>query len=368
MPRLFHPEDFLVGPVPENLPENPVIYAEAPSNIALIKYWGKQKNGVQLPMNPSVSLTLSRSKTLSTARLKRRNEKKGSTLIFKLDGERKSSFEPKILTFLERIRPYAPFVNAYDWEIESRNTFPHGSGIASSASGFAALAKIVMDLEEQIYGTYKPGYRTAKTSFLARLGSGSAARSVAAPAMLWGKHPEVAESSDYYAIPLPFALHPAFEDIRDTIILFERGEKSVSSTQGHRLLENHPFKNQRISQAFNNMTAMLHALQTGDWDHFGRLTEAEALMLHALMMTSEPYFILMKPQTLGFIQDLWQWRKSFENSHGEKPPVYFTLDAGANVHLLYSGPWEERVMEWLGQTVPEIIREGLYIADRMARK
>jgi len=370
MSDIFHPEDFIIRQyaIPPGL-HTLKLSAEAPSNIALVKYWGKKAEAEQIPMNPSVSFTLSRSKTTTQASLNlKKHPEKAPHLTFYLDGEHKPSFETKIRTFLERIRPYAPFVWDYDWVWHSHNTFPHGSGIASSASGFAALAGLIMQLEEKIFGIRNNAFRRAKTSFLARLGSGSAARSVAAPAMIWGRYAGVKTATDWYAVPLPFALHPDFEDVRDTIILFEQGQKAVSSTQGHRLIHNHPFKHERIQQAHRHMDGLLEALRTGDWDTFGRITEAEALMLHALMMTSEPYYILMRPETLGFIQSLWNWRLIWEEQQHERPPVYFSLDAGANVHLLYPGHWHTRVMEWLHATVPDIMSHNAYIADSVAKE
>lgn len=352
--------DFRIDRAPWHNGEAYSLETSAPSNIALIKYWGKQEGQLQRPLNPSLSLTLDKSRTFTSARL-RPSDTPGRDIRFRfyLDDRHQPDFEPKIARFFERIKPYAPYIEAFEWEIRSRNTFPHGSGIASSASGFAALAKLVMQLEEALLGPLEEDYKLAKTSFLARLGSGSAARSVAAPAMIWGRHPLVQGSTDEYAIRLPFALPEAFGRLRDTILLVDSGQKAVSSTEGHRLLENHPYREARIRQANEHFALLLEALRQGDWNTLGRITEAEALSLHGLMMTSSPYYILMKPLTLEIIQKLWEWRGQ------NNLPVYFTLDAGANVHLIYPDEVAGSVREWLEKNFTRLIQNNAFIDDKI---
>ncbi len=304
------------------------ITEEAPSNIALVKYWGKY--GLQRPMNPSISFTLSQSKTITKAILTPLGKPANKVSFqFYLDNRHQPAFEPKIARFFDLIHRYTPFVFQYDWQIYSHNTFPHSSGIASSASGFAALAKLIMNLEKQINPYQNALYYLQKTSFLARLGSGSAARSISGPVMLWGEHPQIAGTSDLYATLPDFDLHPVFQNFKDSIVLVETGQKKVSSTAGHALMDQHPFKNIRIQQAFDNVIKMNQILKTGDISHFIDIVEAEALGLHAMMMTSRPNYILMQPGTLQIIHSLRQIRKE------HNIPVCFTLDAGANVHVLY---------------------------------
>ena len=122
----------------------------APSNIALVKYWGKKE--FQIPCNPSVSLTLNRCRTTTSVRFKRYTDNLNRvTFGIKYDGNPAPSFEPKVKTFIDRILPYAPYLNKYHLQIDTVNSFPHSSGIASSASAMAALAASIMDLEKQIY-------------------------------------------------------------------------------------------------------------------------------------------------------------------------------------------------------------------------
>ena len=325
---VFHEQDFVLVSAQELFPEQIEISTSAPSNIALVKYWGK--HGLQLPMNPSISFTLNKSKTNTTARLTALNKQTGKVLFkFYLDDKHQPDFEPKIATFFKKIQKFVPFITTFQWEIFSKNSFPHSSGIASSASGFAALAKIIIELEKQLFSKQTDEYYSKKVSFLARLGSGSAARSTAHPVMIWGQHPKINNSSDLYAVLPDFELHPIFKNFRDSIVLVEKGQKKVSSTAGHNLMTNHPFNNIRKQQAFDHTLQMTKFLKTGDLENFIKLTEAEALNLHALMMTSDPNYILMQPDTLKIIHLIRNIR------HNSGLPVCFTLDAGANVHVLY---------------------------------
>src|SRR5690606_11997462 len=104
----------------------------------------------------------------------------------------------------------------------------------------------------------------------------------------WGKHPKIANSSDEYAIPLTENIHPIYHTFQDTILLIHKGVKTVSSTVGHQLMNNHSFAKQRIDEAQNNMSKILNIFKTDDVFAFGKLVEQEALMLHAMMMTSNP--------------------------------------------------------------------------------
>src|SRR5690606_15288203 len=145
--------------------------------------------------------------------------------------EEETSFRPKVQSFFERILPYMPFLKDFHFRIETSNSFPHSSGIASSASGMAALALCLCEAERRWAETEEQDF-LRKASFLARLGSGSAARSIGGPLVLWGEHPSLPGSSDLYALDNPFDLHPEFHGLRDTVLLVEAGRKAVSSSQG----------------------------------------------------------------------------------------------------------------------------------------
>jgi len=299
---------------------------QAPSNIALIKYWGKK--APQIPLNASLSFTLSNAITQTEVRfLPLKTPTKTVTFSIRFEGEEKPEFRPKLEGFFTQILPYQPFLIHYQIDITSQNTFPHSSGIASSASSMAALAACLVDFEAQL-SAMSVEDKLSKISFLARLGSGSASRSVQGPMMAWGKHNALATSADEWAIPVT-DIHPLFTDFCDTILLIDKGQKQVSSTLGHKLMHKHSYAAQRFEQANAHLTEVLPILRSGDLDGFIPIVEKEALHLHAMMMTSDPYFILMKPNTLQVIECIWAYRKS------TGVPVCFTLDAGANVHVLY---------------------------------
>jgi diphosphomevalonate decarboxylase len=323
---------------------------EAPSNIALVKYWGK--HGVQLPANPSISFTLSQSKTITTVDATKGDH--GFTI--KYEGVEKPDFEPKIKAYFQRIKDYCSWVTQYHFNIDTMNTFPHSSGIASSASSMAALSSCIMDMESQLTNA---SIDHDKTSFLARLGSGSACRSIKGETVVWGSHADFPGSNDYCGYDASAILHESFKDYQDIILLVDKGKKEVSSTVGHDLMNGHPFAPARFDQAHSNLTIIKEALSKGDFPTFIKIVESEALTLHAMMMTSHPYFILMKPHTLSIIEEIWEFRKQTEI------PVCFTLDAGANVHLLFPAAHKDRVTELVNSKLAQYCDNSSYICDNI---
>ncbi|MDM9631427.1 diphosphomevalonate/mevalonate 3,5-bisphosphate decarboxylase family protein [Robiginitalea aurantiaca] len=350
-------KDFIPGPSGD-LPDAGTFSWKAPSNIALVKYWGKLAG--QIPTNPSVSFTLDTSATRTTLICEKTMDP-GEFPHFSiyLDGAPAPHFSEKIRTFFERILPYQPFLSEYAFEIRTENTFPHSSGIASSASGMAALSLCLMDLELKIYPDMSTEFFHHKASFLARLGSGSAARSIKGGVVQWGEHDAVPGSSNLYGISYPFEVHPVFESFQDTILLVDKGKKEVSSTVGHALMQGHPFAKSRFDQARKHIDQLRPVFREGDLNAFMALVESEALSLHAMMMSSNPYFILMKPGTLEIIERIWEYRR--RTGHA----VCFTLDAGANVHLLYPGENKETIQAFLKEELVSFCQDGHYLLDRV---
>ena len=358
---------------------------KTPSNIALVKYWGKKEH--QIPENTSISFTLDACFTITTLdyKLKKRHaeldsasfdenlkrvqvdesqkETPSNDFNFEIyfEGAKKDDFKPKIEQFFKRIELYVPFLKEYDFKIESRNSFPHSSGIASSASGMSALALCVMSLEKEIDQTITEEYFNKKASFLARLGSGSASRSIEGELIVWGAHHEIKGSSNLYGVKFPFEVHENFKNYHDTILLVDEGEKQVSSTVGHQLMCNHPFANERFKQATTNISKISEVFQNGDLKRFIAIVESEALSLHAMMMTSSPYFILMKPNTLKIIHKIWNFRAKTNSN------ICFTLDAGANVHVLFPENEKEVVNNFITSELIQFCCKNLYICDRIGQ-
>ena len=349
-------QDFIPQTYTETI-ENGAVTWESPSNIALIKYWGKKKD--QIPENPSISFTLNNCKTITTLTFSRKQNTSDFEFDIFLDGDKKEEFKPKIETFFKRVDIYLPFIKSYYFKIETSNTFPHSSGIASSASGMSALALCLMSLEKKLCPKMKQEYFNQKASFLARLGSGSACRSIEGDLILWGKTDAFIGSSDLFAIKYPYKVHENFKNYQDTILLVDKGEKQVSSTVGHNLMHNHPFASQRFKQAHDNLSKLNSILESGNLDEFITLIESEALTLHAMMMTSMPYFILMKPNTLKIINKIWDYRSQ------TKMHIGFTLDAGANVHVLYPKHEANEILEFIKNELVAYCQQGHYICDEI---
>ncbi len=329
----------------------------APSNIALVKYWGKKDN--QIPANPSVSFTLNTCKTITKLAFAKKINTGNFSFDLLFEGKPKEEFKPKIQKFLERIEIYMPFLKDYHFTIDTENTFPHSSGIASSASGMAALAMNLMSVEKALNPAMTDDYFYQKASLLARLGSGSACRSVKGSVVVWGNQANIEGSSDLFGVEYPYAIHDNFKEFQDTILLVDKGEKQVSSTVGHDLMHNHPFAERRFAQAHENLDTLIPIFESGNLEEFIKVVESEALTLHAMMMTSMPYFILMKPNTLQIINAIWKFRNE------TKTPVCFTLDAGANVHVLYPKSSQEKVLQFIKDELVGYCQNGQYICDEI---
>lgn len=336
---------------------NQLVSASCPSNIALIKYWGKYDN--QIPANPSISYTLNHCRTNTTMDFFAGEDFSVQTF---LAGNEEKKFAEKIEKYFKNIEPYLPWILKGRYVIKTENTFPHSSGIASSASGFGAIAKCLMNLD-QLFSTdnHEPSTINQKASFLARLGSGSACRSLYEGLVVWGKTEEVMGSSDLFAVQYPNTeIHPIFKNFNDWVLLIHEGQKSVSSTVGHGLMNTNPYAERRFQEAHENFTKLKTILATGDMEGFIKLVEHEALTLHAMMMMSDPAFILMKTGTLEVINKIWDFRRITGLS------LFFTLDAGANVHLLFPNDIDnERITDFIKTELIPLTQKGGVVKDVM---
>ncbi|WP_418637989.1 diphosphomevalonate/mevalonate 3,5-bisphosphate decarboxylase family protein [Winogradskyella sp.] len=353
-------QDFILKSYNSNIGKGSVKWA-SPSNIALVKYWGKKAH--QIPENPSISFTLSDCKTI-TEMTYTKKDNQGFSFDIYFEGEKNEAFKPKIQTFFERIEIYMPFLKDYHFKIETSNTFPHSSGIASSASGMSAIALCLMSIEKELSVPESDNvefqdYFNQKASFLARLGSGSACRSIEGELVVWGKNESIVGSSDLYGVKFEGDVHANFKNYQDTILLVDKGEKQVSSTVGHQLMYGHPFATKRFSQAHDNLAKLKTILASGDLNAFIKIVESEALTLHAMMMTSMPYFILMKPNTLEIINKIWAFREKTDSK------ICFTLDAGANVHVLYPEKEKDDVLQFIKNELANYCQNGHYICDQI---
>ncbi|MEO5907056.1 MAG: diphosphomevalonate decarboxylase [Saprospiraceae bacterium] len=329
----------------------------SPSNIALIKYWGK--HGIQLPHNPSLSFTLSECHTNMHMQVMPNASSPG--LDLKYDGKDAPAFRPKMKAFFDRLADHLPWLASSAVLIDSVNTFPHGAGIASSASAMSAAALCLADIDDQLNGrvTSLSNEWIKRVSRFARLGSGSACRSVFPIASIWGKTANVEESTDEHAISWSEQVSPLYHDYRDTILIVSSGEKSVSSSAGHELMNSLPYAQTRYAEAKNNIQSLIEIMRTEDRvEEFISICESEALQLHALMMSGKNPYVLIEPNTISIIKEVWQYRKE------TNIPVCFTLDAGPNVHLLCPASFIVPVQDWVNTTLVQYCAGGVYIPDR----
>ncbi|MBK9270754.1 MAG: diphosphomevalonate decarboxylase [Saprospiraceae bacterium] len=332
--------------------ENQIIW-RSPSNIAIVKYWGKFPQ--QIPMNPSLSFTLDRCYT--ETELSYRTNGSGAIDFF-YEGKLNEAFGNRIKKYIGSLG--LGFLDHLDLEIQSRNTFPHSAGIASSASAMSALALCLCSLENILFDLHQNecDFKT-RSSFLARMGSGSACRSIYPKASLWGSVPSIPFSSDSYGIDWSGELAPSFQTVNDWIFIVSAEVKSVSSSHGHQLMERHVYRSNRIIQANENLIRLVKSLKEGDWTSFIEICEEEALSLHGLMMSSRPSYLLLQPESIRMIQSIRQFRND------SKIPLAFTIDAGPNIHLLFDPVYESQVIEFIEREWPAYINNDLILKDKM---
>lgn len=302
--------------------------AIAHPNIAFIKYWGNRDNDLRLPMNGSISMNL---ENLST-RTRVIFDSSFPTDIFDLNGKRQAGLSldrvVKHLNFIRGLRGVA--VHAH---ISSENNFPTGAGIASSASAFAALtlaavASLGLEIPE------------ANLSRLARRGSGSACRSIPAGFTEWRKG-----RSDVDSFAVTVAA-PDYWQLADCIAIVEEDQKKVSSTAGHATAGSSPLQAARVADCDRRLDLCRNAIQKKDFLPLAEIIELDSNMMHAVMMTSSPPLFYWLPATLEIMSAVQAWRKT-------GIPAAYTLDAGANVHVICEADKAEVVSRRLS-TIPGV--------------
>lgn len=327
---------------------------QAPSNIALVKYWGK--HGRQLPNNPSLSISMQGA--LTTTRMDA-TQKSTSGISAELwfEGEPNSPFTKRITNYLESITDLLPFVTEYHFAFHSSNTFPHSTGIASSASSMAALALCLADMEREILGNSNDFRERA--SELARLASGSASRSIFGGWSIWGSDPLIPGSSDQFAIPYTLTEESLFRQPGIAILIVSSKKKSLSSSMGHQLMDAHPFAAARYSQAREHLKRLTQSMQEENFNAFAEIVETEALTLHSLLMTSSQEGMLIKPNSLRIIEEV----RAFRQTTGTQ--VCFTLDAGPNILLIYPDTARNAVIPFIESRLVPLCEEGRWLDDRL---
>jgi diphosphomevalonate decarboxylase len=283
--------------------------AAAHPNIAFIKYWGNQDHDLRIPANGSLSMNLAGLETQTTVSF----DSDLDTDLLVINGE--DSGEQALIrvsALLNRIRELGNITTRA--RVISENNFPTGTGIASSASAFAALTlaaatALGLCLEER------------ELSQLARTGSGSASRSIPGGFVEWYAG-EDHESS--YAETIAPTGH---WDLVDFIVLISKEHKKTGSSQGHPLADTSPLQKTRVADAKRRLKICRTALLSRDFDAFAEIVEQDSNLMHSVMMTSNPPLYYWQAGTMQIINAVQRWR-------GEGIPVCFTIDAGPNLHLI----------------------------------
>lgn len=304
--------------------------AVAHSNLAFVKYWGKIDAELNLPLNSSISMTLSNAKTTTTVRF---DEALPHDKIIVAGEEQDPTgrFAQRISQHLDRIRTLAN--QQAHAEILTENTFPVSAGFASSASGLAALS---------LAGSAALGLNLSERdlTILARRGSGSASRSIPAGFVEWYA---ASTSEDSFAEQIAA---PEHWDIRDVAVIVSSEEKAISSSLGHKLAQESPFWQSRQPLLPQRLDTVRQAILDRDFETFGRELEAEAISMHAIALTSSystnnhwhSGIYYWTPDTLELLLAVQQWRE-------DGIPVYFTLDAGPTVHLICPAAYEAQIQD-----------------------
>lgn len=287
--------------------------ALAPSNIAFIKYWGRKDEKLRLPENGSLSMNLSNLLTTTTVEFNK-NYKEDVIII---NDKKEKNEGSRAVKYLDRIRKLAK-INypsaSLRAKVVTKNNFPTGTGLSSSASGFAALtlacAKAAgLNLSEK------------ELSILARQGSGSACRSIPDGFVEW-LDGDTSDTS--YGV----SLYPEnYWDIVDVVAVVSKDKKEVSTAEGQKLASSSPFFPVRLERIKEKIKLIKKYLKEKDFKNFGELVEAEALELHAIMLTSFPSLIYWLPGTLKVMHAVKRWRQ-------EGLQVYFTVNTGQDIHLI----------------------------------
>ena len=293
------------------------VSAVSAANIAFIKYWGMQDETAILPQNVSLSMTLEH--CVSHCTVTELNDSASDEVWWLSDSgvlePASMGFRQGVLNHLERLRRH--FNGGCPVQVVTRNNFPTGAGIASSASGFSALAKAVCELWQQ-------NAEGPQLSLLAKLsGSGSAARSAFGGFVEWPGDPDNAHSA---ARQIADADHWMLYDI---IAVVDAGQKAVSSREGHRRAASSPYYPVRQRQLTARLEQVRLAIQTRDFPLLAEAVEEEAIDLHVIAMTSSPPIFYWQPATLAVLAAVRQLR-------ADGLEVCATIDAGPNVHVICS--------------------------------
>lgn len=284
--------------------------AVANANIAFIKYWGNRNQQLRLPANGSISMNLDELFVRTQITF---DESLSCNDQLNLNGQiEKGSALRRVSQFLDHFRRLAG-TQRYA-RIISESNFPVGAGLASSAAAFAALAVAAA-------GALNLQLSEADLSRLARLGSGSACRSIPGGFVEWRAGEEDADSYAFSIAP------PEYWPLVDCIAVLKATHKPVGSTEGHSLADTSPLQPARVADAPRRLEICRSAIRQRDFEALADIIEQDSNMMHSVMMTSQPPLFYWEPESLALMKSIRAWR-------AEGIPAAYTLDAGPNVHII----------------------------------
>ena len=298
--------------------------AQAHPNIAFIKYWGNTDNILRIPQNGSISMNLG---TLWTKTYVEFNPKNVKDELYINNVKANDIYLSRVSKFLDVVRKIAG--EKLYAKIRSVNNFPIGAGIASSASAFAALAlaasnALQLDLSEK------------DLSILARKGSGSASRSIPSGFVEWLAGDSDKNSYSFSLFP------PEHWGLVDCIAVIQSAHKQTSSTHGHSFADTSPLQFARVVDAIKRLEDCKTALFEKDFDKLAYISELDSNLLHAVMLTSTPTLMYWEPGSVKLMKDVMELRK-------KGTPVFYTLDAGPNVHVITTSAYQDKIKRWLNE-------------------
>jgi diphosphomevalonate decarboxylase len=317
----------------------------APANIAFVKYWGARDLASATPMNTSISMTLEHCVSQCTVETL---DHGGEDEVWRAEpdggfGTPDPEFARRVREQLDRIRKWAGRKEPV--RVATRNTFPTAGGLASSASGFAALTLAAA-------GAFGKKASQKDLSLLARRsGSGSACRSIFGGFVEWPAPQADGNDEDSYARQIADAEH---WDLRNVIAVVEIGPKTIPSIEGHRLATTSPYYTKRLELIPERLDKVRRAIKERDLDALGPVLEQEAIDLHLITMSSHPPIFYWSPGTLAVLRAVRELRQ-------EGLSAWATMDAGANVHVICDADSEDDVAERLENlpAVGFVIRDGI---------
>jgi len=286
--------------------------ATAHANIALIKYWGKRDEHLMLPTKSSLSLWLPQLTTTTKATF---SSNQADTIV--LNGKRLTQQQAQPITsFLATFRKIYT-INKH-FLIETENSFPTAAGLASSASGFAALTQALTKL-------CNLNLSTQEQSLLARRGSGSACRSLFNGFVLWNKG-TLADGSDSYAQQLFPPEH--WPELKVIVTIVNKDKKKISSrTAMQQTVATSPDYKAWVERSEQRIPLMINAIKQRNITTLGQLAEQDCLEMHHCIQTTTPAMNYWQPKTMTIMKKVQTLRES-------GIPCYFTIDAGPNVKII----------------------------------